>query len=57
MNREEEWVLPELKKLKGSKDLNQDVEIVSKHIVFLDRVEDGGKKSKSVKSTKVPPHG
>lgn len=48
-------MLPKLKKIKGSKDLNQDVEIVSEHIVFLDQVEDDGKKSKIVNLPKTHP--
>jgi hypothetical protein len=53
--RHEEWVLPKMKELNGSKDPNHDVEIVAKYILSLDQVKDGAKKTNFVKSTKDPP--
>lgn len=54
--RQEEWVLPKMKELNGSKDLNHDVEIVAKQILSLDQVKDGGKKTNFVKCTKGSTH-
>lgn len=46
-------MLPKFKKLKGSKDGKQLAKIVAKHIVSLDKVEDGDKKTKTTKYTRM----